>query len=360
MPRRNPEHALTATWLRCGRALCVITLPLLVAGCPKPDGAGSGSGGGKYITIGTAPTGGTFFVVGNAIQQQLEKHADENPWHKAEANGTKGSQENIRRLAAGEIELGMSNSAISYYAYRGESGWGKKYDIRAVVTIAPNVAMFLTKQGTGIETIADLRGKRVVIGPAGAGFEMFVGPILEEHGLTLADLDKLNAGQSQTVDLLADGSADAVFLGGAFPTSSIVQACSTMDVVFIPFDAAARERLIEKYPFFDPITLPAFDADDPEADESKTYRDLKAPFAGLSVGSMHVITSAAMDDDTIYHVAKTLWENRKRLAEAHGSLNFIREDNAARYSGVPFHPGAEKFYKEIGIWPENDPRRGKN
>jgi TRAP transporter TAXI family solute receptor len=325
--------SVRARWL-----LLTAVAPLLFAvGCPT----GGGGPAKPYVTIGTGPSGGTFAVIGAAVAKTLEKHKGDD-YKKFEANGTKGSQESIRRLAEKNIELGMSNSTISYFAYRGEADWDQEYDIRTVVTIAPLVAMFVTKEGTGIRTIADLKDRRVVVGPAGAGFEMFVAPILEEHGLNLSDIDKINAIQSAAVDLLADGSADAVFLGGGVPTPSIVQACSTQDIVFIPFAEDARERLIEKYPSFAPITL-----------KKGTYQDLTEDFAGLNVGSMHIITAADADEAMIYHVTKTLWENRAELTESHGALKFIREDNAARYTGVPFHPGAEKFYKEIGIWNED-------
>ena len=130
----------------------------------------------------------------------------------------------------------MSNAAISYFAARGEGGWDAKYDIRAIATMAPNVALFITKANAGIQTIADLKGKRVITGPAGAGFKMFIEPTLAEHGIAWDDIKSLNATQSGSVDQLADGSADAAFLGGAVPTGSITQAASTFDVHYIPFD----------------------------------------------------------------------------------------------------------------------------
>ena len=330
---------MRATGLRAMAAsLLILSIfaTLTTIGC-IPDG--SAGGGRQFLSIGTAPIGGAFQVVGGALSETLNEHKGDNPW-KAQAKGTKGSQENIRRLDKGELALALSNSAISYFAFRGEAPWDKEYPIRAIVTLAPNVAMFITKQDSGIETIGDLKGKSVVVGPAGAGFEMFVKPLLAEHGVTYEDFKPLNNTQSGAVDLLGDGSADAAFLGGAVPTASITQACSTHDIYFVPFDDVAKAKLVKEYPFFEPITV-----------AQDKYPDLTEDYLGMNVGSMHLITSADQDDDLIYQITKIIYEHRESIS--HPAARFINEKNAARHTGIDFHPGAIRYYKEIGIWPED-------
>ncbi|HIK95808.1 MAG TPA: TAXI family TRAP transporter solute-binding subunit [Planctomycetes bacterium] len=321
---------------------------LVYAGCSNDSGDGggtsSGSGGGRrqFLSMGTAPVGGAFNAVGQAVAEVLNANKGDANW-KMQAKGTKGSQENIRRLSKNELQLALANSAITYFAVRGESGWEKKYDMRAIATLAPNVAMFITMSDSGIKTIADLKGKKVVVGPAGAGFEMFVQPLLSAHGVTYDDFSPLNATQNGAVDLLGDGSADAAFLGGAIPTSSISQACSTHDIHFIPFGAAERTTLVEDYPFFQPFTI-----------TKDKYTDLTGDYDGLNVGSMQLITSADQDEELIYEITKLIWEHRADIAAQHPAGKAINEKNAARNTGTEFHPGAVKFYKEIGIWPEAD------
>ena len=315
----------------------------LLVGCNSgsSDSVGGGSSGKRqFISMGTAPVGGAFPVVGGAICDVLNQHKSEIDW-KLSPKGTKGSQENIRRLQQGELELGMSNAAISYFAARGEGGWNEKYDIRAIATMAPNVALFITRADSGIQSIADLKGKRVITGPAGAGFQMFIEPILAEHGVAWADITSLNATQSGSVDQLSDGSADAAFLGGAVPTGSITQAASTFDVHYIPFDEAARQSLIDKYAFFHSATIPG-----------GTYKGLDEDYAGLNVGSMHLITSASQDTELIYQITKTLWENRAEVVEQHPAGKALNPKNVARDTGIEYHPGAVQFYQEEGIWPE--------
>ena len=257
------------------------------------------------------------------------------------AVATKGSQQNIRDLDKGDLDFALANAAITYFAVRGEGAWEQQYDTKAVLTLAPNVAMFITLESSGIRTIADLKGKRVCVGPAGAGFEYFVGPLLEAHGVTYDDFSPQNATQSGAVDLLGDGSLAAAFLGGAVPTGSIMQACASQDIFFIPYEKTAREQLVEKYPFFHPATVKA-----------DVYPDLKQDYEGLNVGSMHLITSGSQDEQLVYLVTKTIYENRAEVAEKHPAGNAINPKNAVRDTGTEFHPGAIRYYKEIGIWPE--------
>ena len=101
------------------------------------------------------------------------------------------------------------------------------------MTLAPNVALFVSRSDSGLATLSDLRGRRVHVGPAGAGFEYFLRPILGAHGLTYDDFTALHGTQSQAVDLLADGAASAVFVGGAIPNPAITQASAAQDLVFL-------------------------------------------------------------------------------------------------------------------------------
>ena len=153
-------------------------------------------------------------------------NAPEANW-EVTAEATKGTQENIRRIVNGELEFALANAAISYFAVRGEGNWGTEHAIRSVMTLAPNVGLFLTPQSSSIRKIQDFAGKRIVVGPAGAGFEYFLKPILAAHGVTYEDFTPLNSTYIGAVDLLADGSAAAAFIGGAVPTPPAATQAST-------------------------------------------------------------------------------------------------------------------------------------
>ena len=321
--------------LRAPGALLLILIGLVVGCGGEP---GSEAPQRRFLSLGTAPPGGAFFVVGSALGEVLQAHGPEG-W-QVTAEATKGTQENIRRLASGELDLALANAAISHFAVRGEGGWEQAYGIRAVMTLAPNVALFITPTDSGVERLADLAGRRVVVGPAGAGFEYFLRPILAAHGVTYEEFTPLYATQAGAVDLLADGSADAAFLGGAVPTASITQAATTQDVRFVPFDEQAKESLVADYPFFARASVPA-----------GTYRGQEEEFLGLNVGSMHLVAFESADEELIYQATRTLWEQRERVVEKHAAGRAIQAGNVVRDTGTPFHPGAERFYREIGIWP---------
>jgi TRAP transporter TAXI family solute receptor len=311
-----------------------LSIALLVAA-----GCGGSTGPERiFMNVGTAPPGGAFFVVGGALTEVLTAHTADLGW-QVTAEATSGSQENIRRLAQGQLDLALSNAAITYFAVRGGEGWDQAYPVQAIMTLAPNVALFISPAGQGVQSIADLRGKRVVIGPAGAGFEFFVQPILRAHGLTYSDFTPLNATQAASVDMLADGSAAAVFIGGAIPTASITQAAAGQDLTFVPFDPAAKDALVKEYIFFNPATIPA-----------NTYRGQTNAFEGLDVGSMHLITAANQDEELVYQVTKLLYERREEVAQKHPAGRAINAANVVRDTGTPFHAGAIRYYREIGIW----------
>jgi TRAP transporter TAXI family solute receptor len=320
------------------RRLAALTaLGALAVGC-----GGSDSGPRqRFLSLGTAPPGGAFFVVGGALAEVLNEQGPEG-W-QVTAEATKGTRENIRRVATGEIDLALANAAITYFAVRGEpeGEWEQAYPMRSIMTLAPNVALFVTPRSTGIETLPDLKGQRVVVGVAGAGFEFFVRPLLAAHGVSYDDFSPLYNTQAGAVDLLSDGSAAAAFLGGAVPTASITQVASGRDVLLIPFDPEARQALIDEYPFFRPATIPA-----------GTYPGQDEAYEGLDVGSMHLIVSADQDEELAYQLTRTLYENRALLAEKHPAGRAVNPTNAVRDTGTPFHPGAVRFYSEIGIWPD--------
>ena len=141
--------------------LIALALTAIAFGGCGPTGDG-GDPRPALMSIGTAPQGGTFYVIGSAIAEVLSAHGDEAGW-QVTAEATKGSQENIRRLAKGEIEIALANSAITYFAGRGEAGWDQAYPVRALMTLAPNVALFVAPEANTTYTLPQsLSGRRML------------------------------------------------------------------------------------------------------------------------------------------------------------------------------------------------------
>lgn len=319
----------------------LVLVPLAV-GCGDHS-TSPGGGTVEFLNIGSAPTGGTFFVMGGAFEKVLNQERGKYGWREVTNQSTKGSRENIIRLDSGELHLGLSNAAITYFAVRGGGAFKKKYDVRSVMTLAPNVAQFVTVKGSGVKTLSDLKGRRVFVGPAGAGFQMFLEPILKAHGLSYKDLTPVNGKFSDATGFLQDGSVAAAFLGGAIPTPAISQLASQREIWLVPYDKAAKKKLLADYPFFGPASIPA-----------GTYKGQDDAFDGLNVGFMQLLTSAKVDDDTVYNVTKALYENRQKVVEVHKAGKAINPKNVIRQTGTPFHPGAIRYYEEIKIWPAGE------
>ncbi|MDP1563794.1 MAG: TAXI family TRAP transporter solute-binding subunit [Pirellulaceae bacterium] len=314
---------------------------LWVVGCGGTGGDGSTSTGKRmFISVGTAPAGAAFNPVGSAICEVINENRGDLNW-TANAEATGGSMENIRLLSQKKLQFAMSNASITYFAVRGTEGWEQKHEVQSVMSLFPNIAMFVTVANSDVQKIADLKGKRVYIGPEGAGFEYFINPILNAHGLKLSDLEVRYGTQLEAAEMLSDGTIAAAVLGGGNPVAAITQLAQGNAIRFLPFEDEAKQKLLEQYPFYSAATVPA-----------GTYRGLDTEFAGLSVGWAHLIVHQSQDEETVYQFTKLLWENREKIATRNRAAAAIKPETAARNTGVPYHPGAEKYFREIGIWPE--------
>lgn len=137
--------------------------------------------------------------------------------------------------------------------------------------------------------------------------------------------------------MLKDGGADAAFMGGVPPNGLVQGLCQENDVVFIKLDADIADQLSE-FPFYAPATVKA-----------GTYEDLTEDLATVNVGNMQLITHADVDEEVVYQFTKLLYENREAIAEGHPAGKAINPKNVAKDVGIPFHPGAIRYFKEAGF-----------
>jgi uncharacterized protein len=315
----------------------LLAISLSLSGCLS----GCGGGGGEFIKIGTAGQGGAFYSVGAAIAKVMNDDKETAGWSKVTAEETGGSLENLRRLESSEIQIGMTNSSISYLAANGKGTFKKTYKVKSVMTLFPLIAMFVTKADSGIESLSDLKGKRVVIGPEGAGFEHFVYPILLAHGVKKEDITERLGSFSTSVGYLQDGSADAVFLGGGKKSPAITSAATSMDIRLIPYDEAAVKKLLKEFPSFSKVVVSA-----------KTYKGQTEDYQGLNVGAAQLLVRADASDEFVTKVIKAIWKGRKDIADTHVAGKSINAKNVGRNTGVDFHPAAKKLYEsgELEGW----------
>jgi TRAP transporter TAXI family solute receptor len=314
----------------------------IVGACAGGEDAGSAANGGSTgmpsrIKIASGNVGGAYFPMGNAIAQVLSTKV---PGLLATGEASGGSSQNIRMLDNRQIDFALSNASITFPAVRGGSdGFEKPYPVRAVLTLHSSVNLFLSLKDSGITKIADMRGKRVSVGPAGGGWDAYTKPILAAHGLTFDDFNPVYEGQSSAVDMLTDGNVDAIFVGGSIPHATIMSATAQHDINYVLFDETALDRVNAERPTIRKFPVPA-----------NTYKGQTMELWAVDSGPAQLITRADADPEFIYLVTKTLYENREAIAKMTPAGKEITPERAGMDIGVPYHEGSLRYFKEINIW----------
>ncbi|TYP50900.1 TAXI family TRAP transporter solute-binding subunit [Thermosediminibacter litoriperuensis] len=321
------------------KILALLTVVLLaavfVAGCGGSNTGGQSSGGQKFINIATGGTSGTYYPLGGALAEIWNKNIQ---GANATAQSTGASVANVNLLKDGKAEVIFVQNDIAYYTYNGtEMFKDNKYeDIRGLATLYPETIQIVTRADKGIKAIADLKGKKVAVGAAGSGTETNARQILEAAGITYNDIQVQYLSFSEAANNLKDGNIDAAFVTAGYPTAAIQDIAAQHKIVLIPLDDKTVETLISKYPFYTRTVIPA-----------NTYSGQTEDVVAVSVKAMLAV-SAKYDEDMAYQMVKTMYENQERLKAAHKNGELITPDTGKEGMSIPLHPGAEKYFKEIG------------
>lgn len=304
--------------------MAVIVTAVIFTGCGGEDK--------KFINIGTGGTAGTYYPIGGAMAEILNKDIK---GMNASAQSTGASVANINMLKDGSIDLAIVQNDITYYAVNGTEMFAdKKVDtLKGIATLYPETCQFVTLEASGIKSIADLKGKRVAVGAAGSGAEANARQILEAYGITYNDIDAQYLSFSEGASALKDGNVDAAFLTAGYPTASVQDIASQNPVALLPIDDDKAEALISKYPFYTKTTIPAGTYG--FANETKT----------VSVMAM-LVANDKVDDALGYDIAKALFSNLDRLQASHSVGKLITKEGALKGMPIPMNVGAEKYFKE--------------
>lgn len=291
----------------------------------------------KTITAGTGGTTGTYYAFTTAVGQIL--NTDDYTFNVI---STGGSQANIEMIADGEAQFAIVQNDVMNYAYEGTNGFAEAItDFSAVACVYSEVCQLVATKASGITSLADLKGKTVAVGDVGSGVYYNATQILEAAGLDIdKDIKKVTASFGDSATQLKDGSIDAAFITAGAPTTAITDLATTTDVVLVDLGNDIIDSLIEKYPFYEKFEATA---------DSTKYSFVTDTVNTVAIKATFVV-SDKMSDDQVYQITKDLWEKQADIATAHAKGNEMVKENAVAAVGkVPVHPGAEKYYKEIGV-----------
>ncbi|WP_458526523.1 TAXI family TRAP transporter solute-binding subunit [Onishia taeanensis] len=297
--------------------------------------AASSSAMAQQLSIATGGTGGTYYPYGGGIAELINNQLE---GYEAVAEVTGASVENMALIYREDSDLAIALADTVYQAYSGTGDFDGRQveDVRAIASLYPNAVQIVTLADSGIESLADLKGKVVSVGAPGSGTELNARAVLESNGITYDDFDPRRLNFNETADALRDGDIAAGFWSVGPPTSSILNLATTRDIHLIGLTDEEVANAREASEVFAPYTLRA-----------GIYEGVEAPVQ--TIGIPNVLTvNATMEDQLAYDVTRLLFEQTDKLIAIHPAANDTTVEFSVDATPIPFHPGALRYYEEVG------------
>ena len=289
-----------------------------------------------FISIATGGTSGTYYPLGGDIANLFNTTIE---GINANAQATGGSAENLRLINSGDAELGTVQNDVSAYAYEGiDSFDGEVINTFSVITsLYPEVIQLVARTDAGIEKIEDLKGKRVSVGAAGSGTYFNAIHLLAAAGMTLDDIDEQFLSFAESGDAAKNRQIDAFFCTAGIPNAAITELASGSGTKVIALSEETVTNLLATKPFYVDFTIPG-----------GTYPGMDEDIRTVAITALLVCTND-LDEDLVYQMTKNLYEKGEELL-THAKKTEITLETALDGIGtLPLHPGAEKYYKEVGL-----------
>ena len=289
------------------------------------------------LSIGSCPVGCTAYTWSAGIADVINTSVS---GVKVTAEETKGYIANIRLMQGDQLEIAMATSLSSYQAWAATGPYQgtEKGKILSWMSIAPVAMHVIALKDGPVKTLEDLKGKRVGMGQPGGVSMLDADAVMETLGLTPdTDFKPFRIRLGNMVDGLADGNLDAAMWNGTFPLPPVVKLTASRSIALIPVPDEFFAKLQAKYPPYFRLSIPA-----------GRYQgvDQDTPTFGLANG---MVISKDVPEATVYAMTKAIFENIERLKSVHPALGRITKDSVLNGFGAPLHPGALKYYREIGV-----------
>ena len=289
----------------------------------------------EQLSIATGGTGGVYFPMGGGLAEVINANVE---GYSATAEVTGASVENMGLIATGDADLALALADTVQQAHAGTGRFeGQQLEmLRGLASMYANMIHIVALEGSGISSLEDLRGKRVSIGAPGSGTEVNAQAILNANGITYDDIDEQRLNFNETADALANGDIDAGFWSVGAPTSSILNLATTNDIVLLALTEEQLAASQEADATFARTTLPG-----------GTYEGVADDITVLGIPNVLVVSSE-MPDDLAYEITKAMFENIADLQAVHPAANETTVEFTMEATPIPLHPGAVRYYDEIG------------
>lgn len=290
------------------------------------------------VTIGTASTGGVYYPLGGAYAAVISENL---PNTEATAQVTGGSADNIKLIAADRNDIGFAMADAAYAGYQGTGEFQSEMPIRTLAVFYPSPMQVVTVEGKNIETMADLRGKRVSTGAPGSGTEIMSHRLLKAYGIDPeSDIERVRLSTTESVAALKDRKIDAMMWNGAAPAPAVMSLAASPGIDIELIDSGAKvAKMREMFgPLYTKGTIPA-----------ETYPGQGEAVSVPVVWNLLVVDKR-MSEEKVYNLTKALFENKGALVATHQRAKAL--GLASQLSGaspIPFHPGALKYFREKGL-----------
>lgn len=284
----------------------------------------------------TGGSTGTYYAYGGVIANVFGEKV---PNVKLTVQSTGASKANIFSLDDNEAQIGFVQNDVMDYAMKGESLFkedGAITSFAAVAALYPETCQIVGAKG--LSSVADLKGKNVSVGDAGSGVEFNATQILAAYGIDInKDITKHNLSFGDSAEALKDGKIDAFFCVAGAPTTAITELATTNEISILSVDKEHADQLKKDFPFYSDITIPA-----------NSYKGVETDVTTVAVKAT-LICRKDLPEDAVYNLVKGIFENKDAIAKSHAKGEMLDPEYAVDAISVPFHPGAEKYFKEIGV-----------
>lgn len=280
------------------------------------------------LYLGTATLGGAYYPLGQGISNLVTQYAE---GFTMVPIVTRGAVENPRLVSLGDVEIGLTNADLAYFGYQGQAPYDSRLNILAAGALHPSILHLITRANSGLDSMTDLRGKRVALGPAGGPTVAFASLLLNAYGMSFDDIVASFLSYSDGFSQLRDGNVDAAFALAGVPAAAVLQTRATQKLRFISIEPHVLAAIVDDNPYYSIVTVPA------------AVYDMETDFTVLAVDNMLVV-GAEESADTVFSVVSAIYGHLDELQKTNAIARQINPDQSLKLP-IPLHPGAARYFE---------------